>query len=135
MGGVLFKIQRKYKGNPAREARPKILGYFVQNTNEIQRKHENENENDNGIFYSKYKGNTKEIRRAKPAGKLFGVNYPNTKEIHMNDENENETIVFLFKIQRKHKGKPGREARRKFWGGLFKIQRKYKGKTETKTKT
>ena len=60
-----------------------------------------------GYFYSKYKGNTKEIRRAKRAGEFFGA--------------------VLLEIQRKHKGNPAREARRGILSYFTKIQRKYKG--------
>ena len=34
----LFKIQRKYKGTPAREARREFVGFFIQNAKGIQRK-------------------------------------------------------------------------------------------------
>ena len=58
-------------------------------------------------IFSKYKGTTKEIRRAKRAGQNQGVSL-NTKEIQRN------CFVFL-EIQRKYKGNPARGARRNFF--------------------
>jgi hypothetical protein len=55
-------MQRKSQENPARAARRKILGYFTQNTKEIQRKSKENPAREArrkilGVFYSKYKGN------------------------------------------------------------------------------
>ena len=80
----------------ARSAPGNFLGYSAQNTNEIQRK--SGARCAPGIlvtFCHKHKGNTRGIRRAKRAGKTWGI---------------------PLKKQRKYKGNPAREARRVFLG-------------------
>ena len=125
-GMFLFGIQKKYKGNTAREARRGDFGvsfFGIQgqyNGNPARKARRGKIP---GMFFR----NTKEVQRAKRAGENPGVCFPEIQREYGARSARGGILGYLFfEIQWEYNGNPAREARRgETWGMFFsEIQRK-----------